>query len=238
MNEQHRNTADESGVNETARYLILARTAALRSVFWKSARTNCFTSVGPHSAARGPLPSAQRSEMLCRLAFKMNIISLNLFHLRANWWMAMRACETPPVDSSTSNHAGHLAVNIDMTACSCVASSADMSSNDVIVDMISTSTEFNNVPKTKAAHYQFNSCKNYQTVNVNQGQRLAKYVHVLQTSLSNVLWQCMLVCYPSISGRRWSAAQDAKLLTSAPTDTKFAEHISRPLTHARRKKCW
>ena len=39
-------------------YLILARAAALLSVFWNKARIKAFTSVEENAAARGPFPSA------------------------------------------------------------------------------------------------------------------------------------------------------------------------------------
>lgn len=39
-------------------YLILARAAALLSVFWNKARIKAFTSLEENAVARGPFPSA------------------------------------------------------------------------------------------------------------------------------------------------------------------------------------
>lgn len=53
-------------------YLMLAKAAALRSVFWNKARMRVFTSLGENSAARGPLLPAhlRRRKQRRKLGFQ------------------------------------------------------------------------------------------------------------------------------------------------------------------------
>ncbi len=61
-------------------FLIFANTAALLSLFSKSARISSFTSSALSPCASGPFPSAHLSAISCRLALSIFCTSRNLHH--------------------------------------------------------------------------------------------------------------------------------------------------------------
>ena len=141
----------------TSSYLILARILALLSVFWNSARMSCLISLALKVWASGPLPSSHRSAMSCRLDINTSITSCSLVHLATHFrscTLALRLLSVLmllvllllPSGGENVNNSGAFSVTTLRRACSCTASSVEMSSNAVMQPRISTTIEFSSVP--------------------------------------------------------------------------------------------
>merc|ERR1711892_986047 len=116
-------------------YFIFARTAALLSVFWKSALTSCFTCSAGNSSPSFPFPPPHLSSISLKVAPSIKISSLNLPHLLTNL-----------PGSSDGKREGALATSWPSRETSWPPASAEMSSKLVIIWISSSSTVLRRVP--------------------------------------------------------------------------------------------
>lgn len=124
-------------------YLILASTAARRSVFWNNALMSCFISFGVNSTARGPFPSAHLSAISSKLAFRTVMSSVNLNHF-GTFFCSSKVRLTSDVEVWSS--AGARSLTRVRSMASCRASSDEMSSRTTTDAAMSTTTEWSRVP--------------------------------------------------------------------------------------------
>ena len=131
----------------TSCHLSEASIAARLSVFWNSARTSCFSSSAVSHCDNGPFPSAQRSLMSCRLAVRTIISSVNFSH----WLTCLHraAADSLLVAVDGRKEAGARLTMMDNRWCNWEASSVEMSSSAMTLDISSAITASSNDPSGK-----------------------------------------------------------------------------------------
>lgn len=69
----HGGTQNQERISRRESYLILARAAALLSVFWNKARIKAFTSLEENAVARGPFPSAHLQNKTSSISYYVSV---------------------------------------------------------------------------------------------------------------------------------------------------------------------